>query len=213
MASLKDFADLKKLHQSLKAQEKERARQQEEARIQQQRLQEEAGVFTRSMHNVTRIDTQKRAVFSPTPPPPIPHQRIADEEAAFQESISDEFTIESLLDTDDNLSYIRTGMGHDVLRKLRRGHWSIQNELDLHGLRRDEAREALGTFLREARQYGHRCVRIIHGKGHGSINKEPVLKNKVRIWLMQKEEVLAFCQAKAADGGAGALIVLLQSQS
>jgi DNA-nicking Smr family endonuclease len=97
------------------------------------------------------------------------------------------------------------------VRKLRRGHWVIQSQLDLHGLRTDEARVALGEFLRGAVKRGMRCVRVIHGKGLGSVNKEPVLKNKVRNWLVQKDEILAFCQARAADGGAGALIVLLKA--
>ena len=70
--------------------------------------------------------------------------------------------------------------------------------------RSDEAREALGAFLREAVKHGLRCVRVIHGKGLGSVGKEPVLKGKVRRWLAQKEEVIAFCQARAHDGGEGA---------
>jgi DNA-nicking Smr family endonuclease len=78
-------------------------------------------------------------------------------------------------------------------------------------MRRDEAREALAEFLRNATKRGQRCVRVIHGKGLGSVNREPVLKNKVRSWLVQKEEVIAFCQARAADGGAGALVVLLKA--
>lgn len=213
MASFKNLSDLKSLQKSLKIQAEQRERDEEEARKRQLEQKENASIFQSTMKNVTRLEPKSRVTHSPTPPLPIPHQRIADEEAAFQESISDEFTIESLLDTDENLSFARPGIGHDVIKKLRKGHWSIQSELDLHGLRRDEAREALGTFLREARKFGHRCVRIIHGKGHGSFNKEPVLKNKVKIWLTQKEEVLAFCQAKAADGGSGALIVLLQSTS
>jgi DNA-nicking Smr family endonuclease len=142
---------------------------------------------------------------------PIARQRLADEEAALRESMSDDFTVETLLDTDEALSYARNGIGPDVIRKLRRGHWVIQSQLDLHGLRTDEAREALGEYLRGAVKRGLRCVRVIHGKGLGSINKEPVLKNKVRNWLTQKDEVIAFCQAKAADGGAGALIVLLRA--
>ena len=142
---------------------------------------------------------------------PIARQRLADEQAALRESLSDDFTVETLLDTDDALSYARNGIGPDVIRKLRRGHWVIQSQLDLHGLRTDEAREALGEYLRGAIKRGLRCVRVIHGKGLGSINKEPVLKNKVRNWLTQKDEVIAFCQAKAADGGAGALIVLLRA--
>ena len=79
-------------------------------------------------------------------------------------------------------------------------------------LRTDAAREALAHFLHAANRRGLRCVRVIHGKGLGSINKEPVLKNKVRNWLMQKDEVIAFCQAKAADGGSGALVVLLKAK-
>lgn len=213
MASFKNLSDLKNLQKTLKVQAEQREREKQEAQKRQQEQKENANIFQRTMKNVTPLAQKQRVIHTPPPPLPIPHQRIADEEQAFQESISDEFTIESLLDTDENLSFSRAGIGNDVIKKLRRGHWSIQSELDLHGFRRDEAREALGTFLREARQFGHRCVRVIHGKGHGSMNKEPVLKNKVKIWLTQKEEVLAFCQAKAADGGAGALIVLLQSAS
>jgi len=144
-------------------------------------------------------------------PQPIPFQHIADERAALAESLSDEFDAESLLDTDEGLSYTRTGIGSDVVKKLRKGHWVIQAQLDLHGLRRDQARDSLGEFLRRCLRNEHRCVRIIHGKGLGSVNKEPVLKNKVKNWLIQKDEVLAFSQATAADGGAGALIVLLRA--
>ena len=96
------------------------------------------------------------------------------------------------------------------MRKLRRGVWATQAQLDLHGLRRDEARERLGAFLREAARAGFRCVRVIHGKGNGSPGREPVLKAKVKSWLVQKEEVIAFVQARASDGGNGALMVLLR---
>jgi DNA-nicking Smr family endonuclease len=98
-----------------------------------------------------------------------------------------------------------------VVRKLRRGVWVIQAQIDLHGLRRDEARERLGAFLREAVAEGARCVRVVHGKGLGSPGREPVLKGKVRAWLVQKNEVLAFAQARPSDGGHGALVVLLRS--
>ena len=95
---------------------------------------------------------------------------------------------------------------------LRRGVWAIQAQLDLHGLRRDEARERLAGFLRESGRAGLRCVRVIHGKGNGSPGREPVLKGKVRSWLVQKSEVIAFAQARAQDGGHGALLVLLRPQ-
>jgi DNA-nicking Smr family endonuclease len=96
-----------------------------------------------------------------------------------------------------------------VTQKLRKGHWSLQGQIDLHGLRSDEAREALGQFIKESHKRGWRCIRVIHGKGLGSPGKAPVLKSKVQRWLVQKNEVLAFVQAKASEGGAGALVVLL----
>jgi DNA-nicking Smr family endonuclease len=99
------------------------------------------------------------------------------------------------------------------VRKLRRGGWVIQAEIDLHGLRRDEARERLGAFLRDATRLGLRCVRVVHGKGNGSPGREPVLKQRVQRWLVQTATVLAYTQARAAEGGSGALVVLLQSRS
>jgi len=99
-----------------------------------------------------------------------------------------------------------------VTRKLRRGDWSIQRQIDLHGLRRDDAREALGLFIREAHKHGIRCVRVVHGKGLGSPGKVPVLKSRVHGWLVQKNEVLAFVQANRRRWrrGAGRLVDGLQ---
>jgi DNA-nicking Smr family endonuclease len=208
---IKNFAALKVLRKELKA--KEEARQAAEAerlrREQQSRV--DADLFRRSIGEVAPLTPPQRASSSAPPPPPIPRQRMADEQSALQESLSDEFNVDTLLDTDEALSFARTGVGPDIVRRLRRGHWVIQSQLDLHGMRRDEAREALGEFLRNAVKRGQRCVRIIHGKGLGSINREPVLKSKVRSWLVQKDEVIAFCQARAVDGGAGALVVLLKA--
>jgi DNA-nicking Smr family endonuclease len=208
---IKDFAALKVLRKELKA--KEEARQAAEAerlrREQQSRV--DADLFRRSIGEVAPLTPPQRASSSAPPPPPIPRQRMADEQSALQESLSDEFNVDTLLDTDEALSFARTGVGPDIVRRLRRGHWVIQSQLDLHGMRRHEAREALGEFLRNAVKRGQRCVRIIHGKGLGSINREPVLKSKVRSWLVQKDEVIAFCQARAVDGGAGALVVLLKA--
>ncbi len=111
------------------------------------------------------------------------------------------------------MSFRRPGIGNDVTRKLRRGDWTIQGQVDLHGLRSDEARDALGQFIRDAMRMGWRCVRVVHGKGLGSPGKAPVLKSKTQKWLVQKNEVLAFVQAKPAEGGAGALVVLLKGQA
>ncbi|MCM2341985.1 Smr/MutS family protein [Rhodoferax sp.] len=145
----------------------------------------------------------------PKIPPAMQYQR--DEKAVLKEAISDEFDVSTLLECDEHLSFRRPGIGPDVTRKLRRGDWSIQRQLDLHGLRRDDAREALSIFIREAHKQGIRCVRVVHGKGLGSPGKAPVLKSRVHSWLVQKNEVLAFVQAKPADGGAGALVVLLMA--
>ena len=150
-----------------------------------------------------------RAQMVRAQPAPIAVQHQLDEQAVMREALSDEFDAETLLDTDDALSFRRPGMGTDVTRKLRKGEWSIQGQVDLHGLRREDAREALSQFVKDAHKVGWRCVRVVHGKGLGSPGKTPVLKGKVQSWLIQKQEVLAFVQARPAHGGAGALVVLL----
>ena len=137
-------------------------------------------------------------------------QHQLDEQRVLAESLSDDFDATTLLDVDDAMSFRRPGVGLDVTRRLRKGHWSIQRELDLHGLRREDAREALADFIRESHRKGIRCVRVVHGKGLGSPGKTPVLKGKVQGWLVQKKEVLAFVQARGDEGGAGALVVLLK---
>jgi DNA-nicking Smr family endonuclease len=212
MASIKQFSDLKSLRKRLKDEEEARRQEEMERARQAQQARRDADLFRQSIGEVVPLAPPNKHIVSPPPPLPVARHRMADELAALQESLSDEFNVDSLLDTDEALSFARNGIGHDVVRKLRRGHWVIQDQLDLHGLRRDQARESLAEFLRRACKRGMRCVRIIHGKGLGSVNKEPILKNKVRSWLVQKEEVLAFCQARAADGGSGALVVLLKAQ-
>ena len=144
---------------------------------------------------------------------PHPVQRERDNRAVLDESLTERIGVESLLETDESLSYRADGIGADTLRKLRRGFWVVQAELDLHGHRVEEAHHALGAFLREAVHHGQRCVRIVHGKGRGSRDGVPVLKGKVRSWLVRRSEVIAFCQARPADGGAGALLVLLKPSS
>jgi DNA-nicking Smr family endonuclease len=170
----------------------------------------EASLFATSVGPI--VPLRRAAAPPPARPRPaaIARQRQRDEAAALAESIADAFDGESLLDSDDSLSFRRRGIGIDVVRKLRRGVWALQGEIDLHGLRRDEARERVAAFLADAVRAGWRCVRVVHGKGHGSPGREPVLKAKVKSWLVQKSEVLAFTHARAADGGHGALIVLLK---
>jgi DNA-nicking Smr family endonuclease len=160
---------------------------------------------------VVRLRRQGRAELIRSRPAPHPRQRELDEAEVMRVALSDEFDPESLMETDDQLSYRQAGIGDDVLKKLRRGVWVTQGQIDLHGLTRDAAREALAGFLIDAGKRGWRCVRVVHGKGLGSPGRQPVLKGKVRSWLVQRQEVLAFTQARGPDGGAGALIVLLDS--
>jgi len=174
-----------------------------------ERLAREQALFERSVGPVTPLRERGRAVLPRRRPAPLPLQRARDERAALHETMSDEMDIESLLDTDAALSFRRPDVGPDVPKRLRRGQWAIQAQIDLHGLRRDEAREQLGAFLRAARRQGLRCVRVVHGKGHGSPGRLPVLKGKVHTWLVQSNAVLAFVQARASEGGHGALVVLL----
>ena len=190
------------------AAEREAARQLLEAK-----LRAEKELFTRAVGAVRALPPKHRpghrATLPPMQTPPIAVQHQRDEKAVMREAISDEFDVETLLDTDEALSFRRPGMGPDVIRKLRRGGWAIQAQLDLHGLRREDAREALVAFIRDVTKMGWRCVRVVHGKGLGSPGKTPVLKGRVQSWLIQKSEVLAFVQARPAQGGAGALVVLL----
>jgi DNA-nicking Smr family endonuclease len=204
---MKDFEALGK---ALQAREREAARTRARLlaleaaahaeRLRQQRLQDEFAIAIGRVHTVT---PHGRAAIERPRPPPEPRQRELDERAALKEALSDEVDLESLLLTDDGLSFRRPGVGQDVVAKLRRGHWSIQSQIDLHGLRRDEARETLAAFVRDSTRRGQRCLRVVHGKGHGSPGKQPVLKAKVQRWLAQCAEVIAFAQASGPQGGAG----------
>jgi DNA-nicking Smr family endonuclease len=181
------------------------------AALQSARERAERDVFRHAVADAVPLPDKGRVVTRPTPPEPRPQQREADERVVLEQSISDEIDIDLLLDTDATLSWRRIGIGADVVRRLRRGEWSVRGQIDLHGLRVDEARVALVEFLAQALRNEWRCLRVIHGKGLGSPSREPVLKGKVLRWLAQREEVLAFCQARPNDGGSGALIVLLRS--
>lgn len=173
------------------------------------RIEAEKNLFIRAVGQVAILPSNNKADIPKVPRAPVATQLQRDEAKVIQDSLSDEFDVSTLLDTDDALSFRRPSVGPEVTRKLRKGDWAIQREIDLHGLRSDEARLALTTFIREAHKYGVRCVRVVHGKGLGSPGKTPVLKSKVHSWLVQKNQVMAFVQAKPAEGGAGALVVLL----
>ena len=173
---------------------------------------DEAELFRASVSDVVPLPARGRTELERPRPQPIPAQRLRDERETLKDSLSHQFPWDAGIETGEELSYARHGIGTQTLRKLRRGHWVIQDELDLHGLTVEEARDLLVEFLNQCARRGLRCLRVIHGKGLRSRNREPVLKRKVAGWLMQRQEILAFCQARPADGGSGALLVLLKTK-
>ncbi len=208
---MKSFGELVGFKQRLETAAQQREESLRLARERAAKAKKEAELFRREMADAVPIAAHNRRAPDQPNAKPYPFQTERDEQAALLATMSDEIDIERLLDTDANLSYHRPEMGQDVVRKLRRGHWSVKAQLDLHGLRTEEARAALVGFINQCQKQDWRCVRIIHGKGLGSPDKSPVLKDKVLRWLVQKDEVLAFCQARPNDGGSGALVVLLKA--
>ena len=166
--------------------------------------------FRKALAGVQPLAEPRRKPLARPRPAAVPVQTRRDERAALVESLHGPFSVDDALDSGAELVYAREGLQRDVLRKLRRGHWVIEDQIDLHGMNRSQAAEAVAEFLRHCVQKRMRCVRIVHGKGLGSRNREPVLKAKLRKWLL-REEVLAYCQAPAAEGGSGALLVLLKA--
>lgn len=154
---------------------------------------------------------QKRVYHAPKKPRPMPRPLTGETTQILVDYLSDDYIPAHELENGEELLYLRPGQSPDLLRKLRRGNWLVQARLDLHGMLTDEARVATVDFLTQCKEQGNRCVKIIHGKGLSSKNQEPVLKNKIRSWLMQRDEVIAYAQARQADGGGGAVIVLLKS--
>jgi DNA-nicking Smr family endonuclease len=202
--------DLQHIQQRLAEQQQAAAAQEAARQEAERKASADKNLFVRAAGEVKPLRERARVHLAPDQPAPIAVQKQLDEQRVLREAISDEFDASTLLDVDDALSFRRSGIGTDVTRKLRKGDWSIQGEIDLHGLRREEAREALAAFIREAVKRGWRCIRVVHGKGLGSPGKTPVLKGRVQSWLIQKNEVLAFVQARGDEGGAGALVVLLK---
>ena len=166
--------------------------------------------------DVERLQPRSRVSHKPQRPKPIPAQRIADDADALSASKYGAEPAPNTWEIGQELeagqTYVRRGLGSDLLRKLRRGDWSVQSVIDLHGHTIDEAHDALADFLDDARSHGYRCVRVIHGKGLTSPNREPVLKGKVRAWLTRWDEVLAYCEAPPHGGGSGAVLVLLRGR-
>jgi len=172
--------------------------------------------FAQAFADVRRLPASKRALNLAPRPAPIARQRIADDADALTASKYGAEPAPTAWDIgqeqEAEQTFVRRGLSSDILKKLRRGHWALQGEIDLHGHTIDEAHDALSDFIVEARQRGHRCVRAIHGKGLTSPNREPVLKGRVRNWLAHWDEVLAYCEAPPNAGGGGAVLILLRGK-
>lgn len=166
--------------------------------------------------DVQRLAPSTRASHALPRPAPIPRQRIADDADALTASKYGAERAPEAWDVgqehEAEQTFLRRGLSSDILKKLRRGEWSVQAEIDLHGHRIDEAHDALSDFIVDARARGYRCVRAIHGKGLTSPNREPVLKGRVRRWLAHWDEVLAYCEAPPNAGGGGAVMILLRGK-
>ena len=218
MAGLKDFSDLKSFRDQLKEDERQRAIE-KAVQERRERIERERAVeFRSAVKDVKQMPESDRYVWRPTQEAELratgssrPRTTQEEIEAVLRESmLSDQFDVDGLLDEEPGLSWSAPGVGPDVVKKLRKRHWQVEDELDLHGLTRDLARRQVDAWLHRCVKRGVRCVRIIHGVGYGSRGGEPVLRGMVHSWLVQTAEVVAFCVAGRTDGGNGALIVLLK---
>ena len=169
---------------------------------------EDSELFRQAVGQITPIKNST-VLSNKTRPQAHPKHSLADDEAVMQELIDGDYD-PATLEMGDELFFLRPGIQKQTMRKLRKGIFPIEDELDLHGLTVVLARDALSDFLKHCQIRGKRCVRIIHGKGLGSKDKKPVIKNKLNNWLQQRDDVLAYCSARQVDGGTGAIYLLLK---
>ena len=168
----------------------------------------DAGLFREAVSDVKPLAQRARATPAKRKPPARARFTAADRAMVLVESLQG-FDGNEILDFGDEISFRRDGVQDRVMRRLKRGEYRVEEVCDLHGLRAEEAKGAVREFLADALARQLRCVRIIHGKGHGSGNRGPVLKNAVNTILRKTAPVLAFTSARRVDGGTGAINVLL----
>lgn len=211
------LADLKRVHEKL-AQERERAEREareEAARRERTAPAHDVDAFRRAMQSATPMKSANKVEHrraGPAIDEAMASRRasaLGEKPARADAGVSDGGDVAHLL-SENGTAFVRADAAPDTARRLKRGEWRIGAELDLHGLRVEQARHAVLSFLDECLEHGIRCVRIVHGKGYRSQGLEPVLKDKVRTWLVQKVEVVAFSEAAEREGGAGALLVLMR---
>jgi DNA-nicking Smr family endonuclease len=169
---------------------------------------EDAELFRAAVAGVSRSPPPNRIEPVRAKPAPIPAKHHEDERAVLDELRKLVFDDDA--EIEDDASFLRPGLPRDILRKLRRTHWVIQDHLDLHGLTGEQAAVETAMFIASCKQRGLRCVRIVHGKGLRSPGREPVLRRRIRKLLTRRDDVIAFVEPRSAQGGAGAVVVLLE---
>ncbi len=170
---------------------------------------DDTSLFRRAMADAKPLRAETRVAKPSKKPKPKAKFARAEEQEVLRDSMLDDIdTMES--GNAHNLHFQRQSVGRRTMRKLARGRFSIQAEIDLHGMTVAEAKSRLTDFIENCARNGQLCVRIVHGKGLGSGERGPVLRNSVNHWLRQWDSVLAFVSARQVDGGTGAVYVLLQ---
>ncbi len=168
---------------------------------------EDQDLFRQTIGKVRAINSDKILLNKENKPKPYPKPLTVDIDSHLDEN---PVTDISKVGLEDAISFIAPGIQHNVLKKLRRGFFGLDAEIDLHGLTSSAAKAQLLHFLNAGVTSGFRCVHIVHGKGYRSSDNHPVLKNNLNLWLRQHKDVQAFCSASTKDGGTGAVFVLLR---
>jgi DNA-nicking Smr family endonuclease len=168
---------------------------------------EDSHLFRHAIGKVRSVYSDKVVLNQENKPKPYPKPLITHVDSHLIGSAATDIEKVGL---EDSLSFIAPGLQNNVLKKLRRGYFGLDAEIDLHGLTSNEAKRQLLHFLHTCVEEGCRSVHIVHGKGNRSADNHPVLKNNLNLWLRQHKDVQAFCSAPPREGGTGAVFVLLQ---
>ena len=168
---------------------------------------EDQDLFRQTIGKVRAINNDKILLNKENKPKPYPKPLTVDVDSHLDKTPVTDINKVGL---EDAISFIAPGIQYNVLKKLRRGFFGLDAEIDLHGLTSNAAKVQLLHFLNAGVTSGFRCVHIVHGKGYRSSDNHPVLKNNLNLWLRQHKDVQAFCSASTKDGGTGAVFVLLR---
>lgn len=168
---------------------------------------DDAQLFRTTVGPVKTIETNTVILTPDKKPRPTPLFKALEAIDPLQKNVHEQLDI---LFQEDSVAFVSPGLQKNIIKKLRKGYFGVDANIDLHGLSSRDAQQQLLGFIHSCIEDGCRCVQIIHGKGYNSPNKQPVLKNDINLWLRQHKDVLAFCSTPPKAGGAGALFALLR---